>query len=444
MLPDGAAVAVAFSGGLDSRALMQRLTETEWVRSQGLRVLHVNHGLHPHAGHWADHCAQQAAALGLDFERLRVEVPEGPGGLEARARSARHAALTNALRAGEVLAMAHHLDDQAETFLLRALRGAGERGLGGMRALRRFGPGWLWRPLLATPRSAIEAYARSRGLVWIEDPSNADCRHDRNFLRLAVMPLLRERWPQAAAALADSAALSAAADARLRQLDAIDLARAQQLDPQVLDLDVLMGWDRARRARVLRAFLRAAGCAALPTPTVLRQIESELLPARADSDAEVRWQGHRLRAWRRALHLVPALPPLPGTLDLAWQGDSPLGLPDGHALALCDGLGEVRSGARLARPVRVRSRQGGERILLSPRRPRQSVKHQLQALGVPPWQRPQLPLLWSAEGELLAVADLLLREDFAAELHAAGLCLRWLGPFGRRQVPGLDDLAAAD
>jgi tRNA(Ile)-lysidine synthase len=443
VLPDDSAVAVAFSGGLDSRALLQWLAETEWAQSRGLRVLHVDHGLHPDAAHWADHCAQQVAALGLDFELLRVQVPEGPGGLEARARGARHAALMSALREGEVLAMAHHLDDQAETFLLRALRGASERGLGGMRALRRFGRGWLWRPLLATPRSAIESYARSRSLAWIDDPSNADCRHDRNFLRLAIMPLLRQRWPQAAAALADSALLSAAADVRLQRLDAIDLARAQQLDPQVLDLDVLMGWDRARRARVLRAFLRAAGCT-LPTPTVLRQIESELLPARADSDAEVRWHGHRLRAWRRSLHLLPELPPLPDTLDLAWQGDSPLDLPDGHALALCDGLGEVQAGARLGRPVRVRSRQGGERILLSPRRPRQSVKHQLQGLGVPPWQRPQLPLLWSAEGELLAVADLLLREDFAADLRAAGLCLRWLGPFGRRQVPGLDDLAAGD
>lgn len=440
-LPSDAPLALACSGGLDSRALLQLLADAQWARARGLRVLHVDHGLHPDSAQWAEHCAREAAGLGLDIELLRIEVPGGSGGLEDRARRVRHAALESAIRPREVLVMAHHQDDQAETFLLRALRGAGERGLGGMRVLRAFGHGWLWRPLLATPRSAIEAFANSRGLRWIEDPSNTDHRHDRNFLRLAVMPLLRHRWPQAGAALAASATLSGAADARLQMLDAIDLARAQQLDPTVLDLDVLMGWDAARRTRVLRAWLRELGCA-LPPPTVLLQIESELLSARADSDAEVRWQGHRLRAWRRALHLLPELPELPTALDLHWTGDPPLQLPDGHSLALCDGLGDVRSGARLPAPVQVRSRQGGERMRLSCKRPSQSVKHLLQDLGVPPWQRRHLPLVWSLEDELLAVGDLLLREDFAADLQAAGLCLRWLGPFGRRHTPGVDDLAA--
>lgn len=436
-LPPEAHVAVALSGGLDSCVLLHLLAESDWARTRGLRVLHVDHGLHAASADWAAHCARVAASLGLDFRLLPVEVPNGPGGLEERARCARHAALETALRTGEVLAMAHHQDDQAETFLLRALRGAGERGLGGMRTLRRFGRGWLWRPLLTTPRSALQAFADARGLTWIEDPSNSDCRHDRNFLRHRVLPLLQQRWPQAARTLALSAHLNAEADARLQTLDAIDLARAQLLDPQTLDLDVLRSWDCTRRTRVLRAWLQAMGCAQ-PPQAVLHQIDSELLHARSDSDAEVRWRGHRLRAWREGLYLLPSLPALPRGFAVTWAGASPLALPDGHALALCNGLGDEQPQARLPVAVRVCARAGGERLRVSRNRPRQCVKQLLQDLGVPPWQRPNLPLLWSAQGELLAVADLALSEDFKTELLAQELCLRWLGPYGRRPIAGLD------
>ncbi|WP_091239353.1 tRNA lysidine(34) synthetase TilS [Aquimonas voraii] len=439
-LPPEAGLAVAFSGGLDSRVLLQLLAEADWARARGLRVLHVDHGLHADSARWAEHCRRDALGLGLDISLLRAEVPSGSGGLEERARRARHAALQAALCPGEVLVMAHHQDDQAETFLLRALRGAGERGLGGMRALRRFGTGWLWRPLLGAPRSALEHFARVRGLRWIDDPSNLDPRHDRNFLRHAVLPLLRQRWPHAAETLALSAGLSAQADARLASLDAIDLARAQLLDPRALDLQVLRAWEPARRARVLRAWLQALGCA-LPPPGVMAQIERELLHARADSEAEARWREHRLRAWRDALHLLPELRPLPIDLDVAWQGGGPVALPDGHAIALCNGLGEVQPDARLPRALQLRARQGGERIRLSPQRPSQCVKTLLQSLGVPPWLRPHLPFLWNAEGELVAVGDLLLREDLRAALSANGLCLRWLGPNGQSSIAGVDDLA---
>lgn len=436
-LPPAAPLAVALSGGLDSCVLLRLLAESEWARARGLRVLHVDHALHAASADWAAHCARVSASLQLDFRLLRVELPNGPGGLEERARCARHAALEAALHPGEVLAMAHHQDDQAETFLLRALRGAGERGLGGMRTLRRFGQGWLWRPLLTTPRSALQAFADARGLAWVDDPSNADCRHDRNFLRHRVLPLLQQRWPQAARTLALSAHLNAEADARLQTLDAIDLARVQLLEPQALDLDVLRGWDDARRTRVLRAWLQTMGCAP-PSSTVLRQIESELLYARSDSDAEVRWRGHRLRAWREGLYLLPSLPALPHGFAVPWSGASPLALPDGHALALCNGLGDVQSQARLPIAVQVKARIGGERLRVSRHRPRQCVKQLLQDLGVPPWQRPHLPLLWSPQGELLAVADLALSEAFKTELLAQELCLRWLGPYGRRPIADLD------
>ncbi|HEY4528819.1 MAG TPA: tRNA lysidine(34) synthetase TilS, partial [Luteimonas sp.] len=208
---DGTAgIVVALSGGLDSTVLLHRLAARPELRRRGLRAIHVHHGLHADADAWAGHCGQACAALGVPLRVLRVAVPRDSGfGPEGAARSARQAAFADALDADEVLALAHHLDDQAETFLLRALRASGPDGLAAMRPWRRFGPGWMWRPLLQQPRARIEAWARAHGLAWIEDPANADPAHARSLLRHRVMPLLRSHWPGADAAFARSAAFCA-------------------------------------------------------------------------------------------------------------------------------------------------------------------------------------------------------------------------------------------
>src|SRR5687768_5184369 len=156
-LPADAQVVVALSGGLDSSVLLDLLSRS--ARMQGrLRALHVHHGLQPAADAWVVHCRDACAAAGVPLRIAHVEVDRASGrGLEAAAREARHAAFVAELRDGEVLALAHHRDDQAETFLLRALRASGPDGLAAMRPWRRFGRGWLWRPLLGVPRADLVA-----------------------------------------------------------------------------------------------------------------------------------------------------------------------------------------------------------------------------------------------------------------------------------------------
>ena len=148
---------------------------------------------------WTEHCLRLCGSLGVEcvVEAVRVRRDTGKG-LEAAARDARYAAFGRHLAEGESLVLAHHQDDQAETVLLRLLRGSGSDGLAAMRGERRFAGGFLLRPLLGLPRAQLLDYARAHGLAWCEDPSNQDPGADRNFLRLRVMPLLRERWPEAA------------------------------------------------------------------------------------------------------------------------------------------------------------------------------------------------------------------------------------------------------
>jgi tRNA(Ile)-lysidine synthase len=424
-LPAGEApLLVGFSGGLDSTVLLHALAALPAARQRGLRALHVHHGLHPDADAWSQACGQACAALDVPLEVARVQVARERGdGPEAAARAARYGAYAEALRDGEVLVLAHHRDDQAETFLLRALRGSGVDGLVAMRAWRPFLRGWLWRPLLAHAPSELRGYAQAQALHWLDDPSNADLAFDRNFLRHRVLPLLRQRWPQADAGFARSAGLLAQAQQLLQDDDRRLLEDALTEAGRALDLRVFGAAPAARRARALRAWIGDLGLPPLPAEGIV-QVETQLLAARSDAEPRFAWAGAELRRWRHLLHAARVATPLAADWQAMWNGDAPLPLPAGDVLALApDGM--ARPAGAFAPPWHVRARQGGERIHLPGRAHSHTLKHVLQERAVPPWVRERLPLLFAGDGTLLAAGDLVFDGEFARWLRDAGLRLEW-------------------
>ena len=412
-------VLVGFSGGLDSTMLLHLLANAPRFREIGLRALHVHHGLHPDADAWRAHCQAVCDALGIELTIAHVQVArDSPLGPEGAAREARHAAFTAELHEGEVLALAHHHDDQAETFLLRALRASGPDGLAAMRAWRACGHGWLWRPLLDTPRESLHAHAQTHGLEWIEDDSNRDTALDRNFLRHQVMPLLRTRWTGVETALSRAAQLQAEAVQLLQAEDAHALASVRTAEAAVIRADALLAFPPARRARVLRAWIAELGLPPLPAQGIAR-IETELLQARPDADASFSWASAVVRYWQGLLHAGFRRDPLPADWSTPWSGDAPLALPGGGTLAMEGGDGAMTT------PLRVHARRGGERITLPGRSHSHALKHVLQDLGVPPWERAQLPLLSEPGGTLLAAGDLVYSAEFDAWLRTHGARLHW-------------------
>lgn len=414
-------VLVGFSGGLDSCVLLHLLARQPAMRERGLRAIHVHHGLHADADAWAEHCRKVCLSLDVPLQIVHVEVARDSGqGIEAAARAARRRAFAETLGENEILALAHHQDDQAETFLLRALRASGTDGLAAMRPWRRFGHALLWRPLLETPRSALLAYARTHNLRWIEDPSNSNVDCDRNFLRHRILPLLRERWPEPEAALARSAQLSAETQTLLDEGDAEALASARTLDPQTLSAPRLLTLPRARRARVLRRWIESLALPPLPAQGV-SQIETVLLAATDDRESEFAWHGAVIRRWRDLLHASVQCAPLPEDWRVAWDGQAPLVLPDGGLLFL-EGTNGFES------PLEAGTRRGGERIALPGRTHSHALKHVLQDLGVPPWERKHLPILRNAAGEVLAAGDLVYSATFDTWLRARGARVCWRTP----------------
>lgn len=258
------------------------------LSASSLRAIHVHHGLHPNADKWSTHCSKLASTLGVALDVIKVRVPRLRGGsLEAAARDARYAALAAALRPGEVLLTAHHQDDQLETVLLQLLRGAGIAGLAAMPDVAPFGAGGrLVRPLLTRSRLDLEEWARAHDLAWLDDDTNTDERFDRNYLRHAVLPVIRERWPGAGAAVSRTS--RHAAEAR-RLLDTLALADVERASiGTALSVQRLRLLDTDRRRNALRYWISRAGFT-VPDTRRLDELAGPLLNARPDANPEVRW-----------------------------------------------------------------------------------------------------------------------------------------------------------
>ena len=428
--PDnGAPVLVGFSGGLDSSVLLHWLASSTAQRVCGLSALHVHHGLHPQADQWSQHCQATCDQLGIPLRVVHVQVQYPAGdGLEAAARHARHAAFAAELGPGQWLAVAHHRDDQAETFLLRALRASGPDGLAAMAAQRPFASGTLWRPLLEVPRSTLLDYAQRHGLVWIDDPSNDRLEHDRNFLRHRILPLLRERWPHTSAALARSAALSGQAATLLADGDTAML-KALSDGQGGLDLDGLRALPAPRRARLLRRWVAGADAPPLPARGVAA-LDAELGHLASDREMRFAWRDVEIRRWRQRLYLLRPVATWPPGWQAEWDGREPLALPDGRRLVLQGSVGFLR-------PLQVRARRGGERIVLPGRPHSHALKHLLQAALVPPWQRAAMPLLFDGS-TLLAAADRIISAPLQRWLDANTAYLEW------RNIPDPEARAGAN
>ena len=420
---------VALSGGIDSMVLVAALAE---LRAEGvvgaLRAHHVDHGLHPDSGVWAGACESVCRTLGVPLQTVRVEVPRERGdSLEAAARSVRYEALAAGLGHDECLLTAHHGDDQMETVLLQLLRGSGPAGLAAMPKYRPLADGWLIRPLLGFTRAELEAWARGRPLTWQEDPSNRDPAPGRNFLRLKVLPRILGRWPGAAASIGRSAALCAEAHHLLEELGQDDLAAAAVGDG--LDAVVLATLNPARQRNLLRLWLRRQQLP-LPDSHRLRTAVEQLLPARRDARPRVDWPGASLRKYRDRIHVLGAR-----QLAVLERDPRPLSWPEVRTpLALGPGMGRLvwahdPDGGVDPRwlqdaGMEIRYRHAGEQAQPAGGDQHRRLKTLFQEIGIPPWWRSHVPLVF-AQNRLLAIADRWLAPGALAAPGQAGWRLRW-------------------
>jgi len=416
---------IAYSGGMDSHVLLHLCTALRAGVPDlpPLVALHVNHGVQPEADGWTRHCAAVCADLGLPcaVRPARIDGRAGTHHPEQALRAARYRVFEEFCEEGDLLLLAHHRDDQAETVLQRLVRGAGVAGLAGMPGRRPCGAATLCRPLLDVPRGALHGYARARGLRWIEDPSNASQDPDRNFLRLRVLPLIAERWPGAAASMARAARnLSEAAEICAARTSA-DMAGCRSTDrfgQPCLELAPWRELAAAHASAVLRAWLQEQG-AGPASEQSLATLREEVIGARADAQPSLLLGTVVIRRYRDRLYAL-SQQKRQAAVDSPIAPGAPCCLP---------GVGRVElalvrdGGVRPGRDYRIRTAAPGT-CCRPAGRPRKSLKQLAQENGVPPWLRSVMPMLY-VDGELAAVADLCVCEGFVAPAGSPALRLRW-------------------
>ncbi|MBB1270692.1 tRNA lysidine(34) synthetase TilS [Shewanella sp. SR44-3] len=299
-LASAAKLVLAYSGGVDSELLAAGLSLFSQFHPQiDCRLLHVHHGLSAHADSWTEHCRNRAAIYNLPLIVEKVSVHKGKReSLEAKARTARYHAIAMHLHQNDILLTAHHEDDQLETLLLALKRGQGPKGLAAMGECQRKDHYWLLRPLLGVSRQQIEALAAAEALVHIEDDSNQDDSFDRNFLRLEIIPALKQRWPSYAQTASRSARLCA------EQQEVIEEQTIARLHAYLDDTTPLEGtgfklehfakesliWQKL----LFRGYLNALGLAA-PSSSQLEQIITQQLQAKEDAKVSIDCEQYQVK-----------------------------------------------------------------------------------------------------------------------------------------------------
>ncbi len=428
-VPEAGHYVVALSGGLDSVVLLHAFRL--FKPSVSLEVIHVHHGLSPNADHWARHCQGICEALSIPCYIKKVSVSNEGEGLEAAARKARYAVFESCLNQGEVLLQGHHQNDQAETVLIRALRGSGVKGLAAIPVSRSLGCGALvHRPLLEVSRQDLLSEAKRLGLEWVEDESNTDRGFDRNYLRHEVLPVLEGRWPKAVAALAQVSKNAAETQGFIeawcaRQFEGALLTQRDD-ESLVLNIASLLNYSATEQKLLLRAWIDRC---AYPQPSarIFDRIFAELIPARPDASPVLRWGECELRRYAGALFCQPKAPVLNQAYQLSVCFEQ---FGEQHELSLpCKTLScvyaerdadvaQTYASVCIAVPeggfeLTLKSRRGGESLKLHPGRPGRSLKSLFQASAIPPWQRDAYPLIY-INGDLAAVGGLWVGADFHA------------------------------
>jgi tRNA(Ile)-lysidine synthase len=428
-VPPGSSLCVGVSGGLDSMALLHVLAPLSAQFPFSLSAVHINHQLHPEAAQWQQLVEATCRAWQIPCSAHAVTVNrKDPDGLEAAARRARYAVF-GAMDA-DFIVLAHHQDDQAETLLTQLLRGAGLPGLSAMPTDRPFAAlqarPQLLRPLLNCSHRTLTAYAQSHDLRWVDDSSNQDTVHVRNYLRHALSPILDLRFPAWRTTLARSAHHFADAQMLLNERAEEDFAACGQKEG--LRVAELLALGPRRAANLLRWWLRGQGAPACHSEQLSQWLKQSAAPA--DRKPELAWGGWALNRFDGLWQLRRTLDKHWAPLEIEHWPTQALIIPEAGVLhqSVVQGQG-IQQAVLQAGGIRVQRRQGGERLRPHAERPSRSLRNLLQEAHLPPWYRAALPLVFQGD-TLICVPGVAVEASFQAREGEAGLELHWQPPHG--------------
>lgn len=396
---------IAYSGGLDSQVLLHLCANS--IINNKIKAIHIHHGLSNNADQWVEHCKEICQNLKIPLIIKRIQINEiKRKSLEEIARKERYQIFEELLEENDVLLMAHHADDQAETFLFRALRGSGVEGLSAIPQQRKLGKGLLYRPLLNFSRMELQKYAHENNLKWIEDESNQSEEFDRNFLRKQIIPVLKNRWKGLEKTLCRTAQIQTETAQLLLEVAQQDLAQCIGENSFMLKIKKLLQLSEQRQTNLLRYWLKDLNFE-IPSRAKIKQILQTVLMAGLDRQPCVKWKGVEIRRYQEHLYAISPVPIISTQhIEFNWNLKQPLLLPLGQLSAKQNQFGLPNN------TYQIRFRKGGETCFVYGQH--HEVKKLLQEKGIPSWLRSFIPLIYK-ENILVAIPNVVIADSFRVE-----------------------------
>ena len=385
---------VALSGGIDSVVLLHLLHHLQKKHHFTLNAMHVHHGLSQNADKWVKFCEKLCVKLSVPLDVEYIQLPQKKSlGIEGEARRLRYEKLLKTKT--DLIVLAHHADDQAETFLLQLIRGAGVKGLSSMAHFDVTKK--LWRPLLNQPKSDIENYAKQHKLKWIEDESNFNVDFDRNFIRSKVLPILKNRFSHIIKVISRSSTHLAEAQHLLDDLAKIDLKNYLKSDNYKYKLQVktLNKLPFVRAKNVLRYWLEIND-QLMPSKDLLEELLRQVLTAKKDATLKIEIsKDHEIRRYKDEIYIVQKNQNEQKKYEIIWDGESKINLPNGSKLTFkkVKGRGILLSKLK-NKKLMITNRQGKQSLKLDSNRPTKTLKNLFQEAHIPPWIRVNSPLIF--------------------------------------------------
>jgi tRNA(Ile)-lysidine synthase len=413
-------ITVALSGGVDSVVLLHLLHQLQKRQNFTLKASHVHHGLSKNADKWVNFCEKLCTKLSVPLDIHRIKLPQKKSlGIEGEARQLRYEKLLQSQT--DLVVLAHHEDDQAETFLLQLIRGAGVKGLSSMAyfdATRR-----LWRPLLNTSRVDIESYAKKHKLKWIEDESNQNIDFDRNFIRSKVLPILKNRFSHIIKVVSRSSAHLAEAQNLLDDLAKLDLKNSLKSSnyKHKLQVKTLEKLSNSRAKNILRYWLEINN-QLMPSKDLLDECLRQVLTAKKDATIKIQLsKNFEIRRYKDEIYIVKKNLKAQKNYEIIWKGESKILLPNGAQLNFKKVKGRGINFKFLDnQKLKIRNRQGGEFFKPDSKRPTKKIKQLLQESDLPPWEREFFPIIFIGD-ELAAVPNFGVDTKFQTSPKEFGL-----------------------
>ena len=418
-IADKRRIIVAYSGGLDSSALLGALVETPTKTDFSIIAAHFNHNLQEASQGWVEHCRSVTKKYHIPFvTESNISRPKRGESIEGWAREQRYRWFEKLVGPGDLLVTAHHQDDQLETFMLQLIRGAGPHGLAGIRPCRAFGSGFLVRPMLDQTRGDVESYLADKEIPYIEDPSNKEQGFDRNYLRSEVLPKLYERWPKIAATV------SRASRFQENIADDLDERATRFLNENISEnggiaRSALLSMPTGFRFSVFRQWCKDSNVK-LPERRHFHEIEKAVFTGTASPSLRVEWKNALLRIFRDELYLEGREKVFDAAASFTWNLRDELTLPNGTLQV------ELRNAIGISTKFRLGSikvgyyQRVGERCHPSGRKHSQTLKKLFQEWQVPPWMRDKAPIIW-IDGRVAAVVPYCICHDFVSAEGEQGL-----------------------